>query len=293
MMNATFTAHEITVNGKTFPAEYSITPANTVFAFVTVQEENREPVNLRIKIDSADPNHAAALEAAQAAREQAGQVKEQEKRLAETSDGLTARIHSLGVKADKHLKAGKKYFAQNDFEAAERELNKCAQALAQWDKLKDKAERAIDDEHDDALTFENLTAAAEPAPKAEIIPVRNQFVLVEPLAVESIPQTPAEPSSAAQAGETPADSKQARGPVPEKLFVGLEIKGKGWEIFFDGGHERTRVIFKRKPVQAALDAVKAAGFFWSPTMKSWNKKLTHKAFRSAQALAVELRAICG
>lgn len=224
MMNATFTAHEITVNGKTFPAEYSITPANTVFAFVTVREENRESVNLRIKIDSADPNHAAALEAAMQARQET------------------------------------------------------------WQSEAPKQPIPVQPEP---------APAAISAPKAEIIPVRNQFVLVEPLAVESIPQTPVEPSSAAQAGETPADSKQARGPVPEKLFVGLEIKGKGWEIFFDGGHDRTRVIFKRKTVQAALDAVKAAGFFWSPTMKSWNKKLTHKAFRSAQALAVELRAICG
>lgn len=223
-MNATFTAHEITVNGKTFPAEYSITPANTVFAFVTVQEGDEEPVNLRIKIDSADPNHAAALEAAMQARQET------------------------------------------------------------WQSEAPKQPIPVQPEP---------APAAISAPKAEIIPVRNQFVLVEPLAVESIPQTPVEPSSAAQAGETPADSKQARGPVPEKLFVGLEIKGKGWEIFFDGGHDRTRVIFKRKPVQAALDAVKAAGFFWSPTMKSWNKKLTHKAFRSAQALAVELRAICG
>lgn len=230
MMNATFTAHEITVNGKTFPAEYSITPANTVFAFVTVQEENREPVNLRIKIDSADPNHAAALEAAMQAQQEARQSE------------------------------------------------------APTEEPREQQPIPVQPEP---------APAAIPAPKAEIMPVRNQFVLVEPLAVESIPQTPAEPSSAAQAGETPAGSKQARGPVPEKLFVGLEIKGKGWEIFFDGGHERTRVIFKRKPVQAALDAVKKAGFFWSPTMKSWNKKLTHKAFRSAQALAVELRAICG
>ena len=230
MMNATFTAHEITVNGKTFPAEYSITPANTVFAFVTVREENRESVNLRIKIDSADPNHAAALEAAMQAQREARQ-----------SEAPTEEPQ----------------------------------------------------EQEPIPVQPEPAPAVIPAPKAEIIPVRNQFVLVEPLAVESIPKTPVEPSSAAQAGETPAGSKQARGPVPEKLFVGLEIKGKGWEIFFDGGPERTRVIFKRKPVQAALDAVKAAGFYWSPTMKSWNKKLTHKAFRAAQALAVELRAICG
>ena len=94
--------------------------------------------------------------------------------------------------------------------------------------------------------------------------------------------------------EQPArDPKQARGPVPDKAFVGLEIKGKGWKIVFDGSYDRTRVIFKRKPSNAAREALDKHGFFWSPAMQSWNKKLTHKAFRAAQALALELRTICG
>ena len=94
--------------------------------------------------------------------------------------------------------------------------------------------------------------------------------------------------------EQPArDPKQARGPVPDKAFIGLEIKGKGWKIVFDGNYDRTRVIFKRKPINTAREAVQKAGFYWSPAMQSWNKKLTHKAFRAAQALALELRTICG
>ena len=93
--------------------------------------------------------------------------------------------------------------------------------------------------------------------------------------------------------EQPArDPKQARGPVPDKAFVGLEIRGKGWKIVFDGSYDRTRVIFKRKPSNAAREALDKHGFFWSPAMQSWNKKLTHKAFRAAQALALELRTIC-
>ena len=94
--------------------------------------------------------------------------------------------------------------------------------------------------------------------------------------------------------EQPArDPKQTRGPVPEKAFVGTTLKGKGWKILFDGDHARTRVIFTRKPSKAAREAVEKAGFYWSPVMESWNKKLTHKAFRAAQALALELRAVCG
>ena len=81
--------------------------------------------------------------------------------------------------------------------------------------------------------------------------------------------------------------------MPDKAFVGLEINGKGWKIVFDGSYDRTRVIFKRKPSNAAREALDKHGFFWSPAMQSWNKKLTHKAFRAAQALALELRTICG
>ena len=46
-------------------------------------------------------------------------------------------------------------------------------------------------------------------------------------------------------------------------------------------------------VPEAREALDKHGFFWSPAMQSWNKKLTHKAFRAAQALALELRTICG
>ncbi|MBO5187263.1 MAG: hypothetical protein J6B91_09510, partial [Prevotella sp.] len=102
-----------------------------------------------------------------------------------------------------------------------------------------------------------------------------------------------EPAPEAQPEQPARDPKQTRGPVPEKAFVGTTLKGKGWKILFDGDHDRTRVIFTRKPSKAAREAVEKAGFYWSPVMESWNKKLTHKAFRAAQALALELRAVCG
>lgn len=168
----TFTRDSLTIDGITRPAEYSVTPAGTVFVFVAVDVDGQER-KVRIKIPADDPRYAAALAAAQ-----------------------------------------------------------------------------------------------EPQPEPE------QAADVEP--------------------EQPArDPKQARGPVPDKAFVGLEIKGKGWKIVFDGSYDRTRVIFKRKPSNAAREALDKHGFFWSPAMQSWNKKLTHKAFRAAQALALELRTICG
>lgn len=182
----TFTRDSLTIDGITRPAEYSVTPAGTVFVFVAVDVDGQER-KVRIKIPADDPRHAAALAAAQEPEQ------------------------------------------------------------------------------------------AQPEQPAQPEPEQAQ------------PEQPAQPES-----EQPArDPKQARGPVPDKAFIGLEIKGKGWKIVFDGSYDRTRVIFKRKPSSAAREALDKHGFFWSPAMQSWNKKLTHKAFRAAQALALELRTICG
>ena len=82
--------------------------------------------------------------------------------------------------------------------------------------------------------------------------------------------------------------KQRHGEVPEKFFVGQELTGKSWRIVFDGDAGKTRVIFPRKPSTKVLAAVKAAGFFWSPSMQSWNKGLTFRAFRAAEKLHAEL-----
>lgn len=191
----TFTRDSLTIDGITRPAEYSVTPAGTVFVFVAVDVDGQER-KVRIKIPADDPRYAAALAAAQ-----------------------------------------------------------------------------------------------EPQPEPE------QAADVEPEQPAQEQPADAEPEQAQEEQpqeEQPArDPKQARGPVPDKAFVGLEIKGKGWKIVFDGSYDRTRVIFKRKPSNAAREALDKHGFFWSPAMQSWNKKLTHKAFRAAQALALELRTICG
>lgn len=189
----TFTRDSLTIDGITRPAEYSVTPAGTVFVFVAVDVDGQER-KVRIKIPADDPRYAAALAAAQEPQpEQAADVEPEQPAQEQPAD-------------------------------------------------------------------------AEPEQAQEEQPAQEQ---------------PAR------------DPKQARGPVPDKAFVGLEIKGKGWKIVFDGSYDRTRVIFKRKPSNAAREALDKHGFFWSPAMQSWNKKLTHKAFRAAQALALELRTICG
>ena len=89
--------------------------------------------------------------------------------------------------------------------------------------------------------------------------------------------------------EQPApDPKQARGPVPEKTWIGTSIQGNGWKIEFCPTMERTRLIFDNTPTKEAVKIVKAAGFCWSPKMGSWNKGLTWKAYRAAQKLAADL-----
>ncbi|MBQ3157076.1 MAG: hypothetical protein IJB81_09160 [Clostridia bacterium] len=201
----TFTRDSLTIDGITRPAEYSVTPAGTVFVFVAVDVDGQER-KVRIKIPADDPRYAAALAAAQEPQPEPEQP-----------------------------------------------------------------------------------AQEQPADVEPEQPAQEQPADVEPEQAQEEQPQEEQPQE-----EQPArDPKQARGPVPDKAFVGLEIKGKGWKIVFDGSYDRTRVIFKRKPSNAAREALDKHGFFWSPAMQSWNKKLTHKAFRAAQALALELRTICG
>ena len=96
--------------------------------------------------------------------------------------------------------------------------------------------------------------------------------------------SPAAPAPTAQADDIPA-------PAPEKPFAGTEIAGNGWKIVFDAATQRTRIIFAADPTPAAKKVLDAAGFFWSGRMQSWNKKLTFRAYRAAQAVANDLRTI--
>ena len=237
MTNYTFTASSISVNGKDFPAEYSITPNQTVYAFVTVQEDGK-PVNLRIKIAPEDPRYANALEAAQAAKDSREAAEQAEQPITEEQP---EPVRKPRRKAGPHA----------------------------------------------------MTEAERKKALAKIYAETTQMPEQQPTEAEQNAAEPEQPAEAEQNAAEPEQPAQEERPKVEKPWIGLEIKGRGWKIVFDGGHERTRVIFQRKPSKAAEEAVKAAGFFWSPTMESWNKKLTCKAFRAAQGLALQLKTICG
>ena len=80
-------------------------------------------------------------------------------------------------------------------------------------------------------------------------------------------------------------------PVIMGANIGTTITGKGWNIAFDQQAGRTRVLFQAQPTDAQKAAIENAGFYWSAQLNSWNKKLTCKAYRAAQALAVALNAL--
>ena len=99
----------------------------------------------------------------------------------------------------------------------------------------------------------------------------------------------ATPKAAAKAA-TPA--KAAKQPdAADKAWIGTEITGKGWRIVFDDATQRTRVSFTGKPSAKQKAAVEAAGFYFSASLKTWNKKLTCKAYRAALALRDTLTAL--
>ena len=115
---------------------------------------------------------------------------------------------------------------------------------------------------------------------------------VEQTAPEAEQAAPEVEQTAPEAEQTAPDPKAARGPVPEKTFIGQSITGAGWAIIFDGAHNRTRVIISKGNHDKLRGIVESAGFYYSASMDSWNRKLTFRAYRAAQALAQELTAAC-
>ena len=94
----------------------------------------------------------------------------------------------------------------------------------------------------------------------------------------------ADPVEAAEEPQEPAKERT----IPEKTFIGTAITGRGYAIIFDKATERTRVILSDPTNRKARAAIKEAGFYYSPSAKSWNRKLTFRAYRAANALAAVL-----
>lgn len=228
MKNANTTAvlslspDSITVNGRTFPASYSLARTGDVYVFASVKTAaDAEALPVRLHISANMPMHAEAVAAAEAARKAAK---------AET------------VSASKPA-------AQEVTPAPVQEAPAPADKPAPAKKASRKASKPAAQEVAPAPVQETPAPADKPAPVQE---------------------------TAAPAG---------------KAWIGTTLKGKGWTIAFDAAAGRTRVQVEGTPTDAQRSAIEQAGFYWSAQLQSWNKKLTCKAYRAAQALACTLNAL--
>ena len=138
-------------------------------------------------------------------------------------------------------------------------------------------------------TKRKATAKAAKQPEAAAEPAKP--VETKPAKAAKQPKPAAKPAKpVAKAEAKPAPQPKAAMPA-DNAWIGTAIEGKGWRIAFDEAAQRTRVIFAADPSAKQKAAIDAAGFYWSNTTKSWNKKLTRKAYRAAQALAETLNAL--
>lgn len=225
----TFAPDALTVNGRTFPASYSLARTGDVYVFATVKADaDAAEMPVRLHISATMPMHADAVAAAEAAR-------------------------------------------------AASKASKPAEAPA---------------------------PVQEVAPVVEAAPVQEAPAPVQDTPVDK--PAPAKkarkPRKASKPAEAPAPAVEAA-PVQEvapapvqdapagKVWIGTAIQGKGWSIAFDAAAGRTRVQVEGTPTDAQRSAIEQAGFYWSAQMNGWNKKLTCKAYRAAQALASTLNAL--
>lgn len=122
--------------------------------------------------------------------------------------------------------------------------------------------------------------------EALLLPIHQNAPKPEP---KPAPETASEQPATETVEEQPApDPKQAHAPVPEKTFIGSAITGKHFKIVFDGGAQRTRIYIPAEYRERYKSIVEEAGFYFSPNMDTWNKKLTFKAYRAAVALSEKL-----
>ena len=144
------------------------------------------------------------------------------------------------------------------------------------------------EEPDAADPVEPVEDAQEPAAVPAVEPVEDaQEPAAEPSAepaAEPSTEPDADPVEPAEDAQEPAEKRT----IPEKTFIGTAITGRGYAIIFDKATERTRVILSDPTNKKARNAIKEAGFYYSPSAKSWNRKLTFRAYRAANALAVQL-----
>ena len=311
-----FSPTTMTVNGRTFGASYSVARGGDVYVFTGVQAApgaQRIPVRMHITQDM--PMHADALAAARLAAETetpkadpAPVEAPKAQAPAPVQDAPKAQVPAPvqdDAKAAKAAKAPKA--AKPKAKPAPVEAPKAQAPAPVQDAPKAQAPAPV---QDDAKAAKAAKAAK---PKAQApAPVQDAPKAQAPAPVQDAPKAakPAKAPKAAKPKAKPApvqEAPKAQAPAPTqdaaqavckpaadaaqavcKAWIGSTITGKGWRIVFDGDAQRTRVIFDAKPTAAQAAAVDAARFYYSPSMGSYNKHLTCKAYKAAQALAQTL-----
>ena len=255
-----FAPNSITVNGQTFPASYSLARGGDVYVFTALRAAADAPeMPVRVHISADMPMHAEAVAAAQAAKDKP------------SAQDKPAPVQAAPAPVDKPAPAKKASAPAKAKPAAEDKSAPAKKASAPA-----KAKPAAEDK----------SAPAKRSHKSKGI--RRPDVPAQP--VQDKPSAPAKKPAPVQAAPAPVQDKPAAVPT-DKPWIGTTITGKGWNIAFDQQAGRTRVLFQAQPTDAQKAAIENAGFYWSAQLNSWNKKLTCKAYRAAQALAVALNAL--
>ena len=298
-----FDPKSITVNGRTFDAGYSIARSGDVYVFATVKTDanDKNGMPVRLHIAKTMPEYPAALAAANVAK--APKAEPAPAEVAPAADPTPA-VEAAPVEA-----------APAPVAEAVQDAPK-AEPVAPAKKTRRKAAKAAPAadpapavEAAPAPAAEAAPVEAAPAPVAEAVQDAPKAEPVAPAkktrrkaakaapAADPAPAVEAAPVEAAPAAEAVQDAPKAEPVAPakaapvEKPWIGTAITGKGWKIAFDAEAQRTRVQFEGTPSDAQRAAVEAAGFYFSAQLQSWNKKLTCKAFRAANDLAVTLAAL--
>lgn len=69
------------------------------------------------------------------------------------------------------------------------------------------------------------------------------------------------------------------------------VTGNGWTVDFNKSINKTIVTIINDPAGQIKHEVEAAGFWYSPTFGTWNKKFTRKAHRAALELIKKLEGV--
>ncbi len=310
-----FGASSVEVSGRVLPVSYSVTRSDEVYAFTAL-----DGVAVRLHIGKGDTLYTAALAAARGEAEARKAARMEPVKMAPvgaqavTADAEPVEAEAVAVEPIEAVPAADPAPVAADpapvvAEAAPAEAEpvkagrkarkprKAAPVAAEPVSVgADPIEAAPVTAEAEAVAvdpIEAVTVGAEPVEAEPVQVVEAEAVAADAEPVEVVPvgaQTVSVGADPAPVAVDPVPAAVVEGCAQGKSWAGSSIVGDGWRIVFDAVEERTRVICAA-PTDAQKAAIEGAGFWWSPRMKSWNKKLTCKAYRAAVALAEELRRI--